>query len=87
MKGIKGYTAYRMNGLWDTRGQVVWQDESYDHWARDEDEMMRIIQYVETNPVRAGLCLRAEDWPWSSARFRQDWQPGDAFGTKQVVQP
>jgi putative transposase len=24
--------------------------------------------YVERNPVRAGMVLRAEDYPWSSAR-------------------
>ncbi len=32
MKGIKGYTAYRINKMRGTRGQAFWQDESYDHW-------------------------------------------------------
>ncbi len=27
---------------------------------------MRIIHYIENNPVKAQLCPRAEDWPWSS---------------------
>ena len=45
--------------------------------------MMRIIHYIEDNPVRAKLCPRAEDWPWSSARFRGDWRPGEAFRVKQ----
>jgi putative transposase len=79
MKGLKGYTAHQINEVLDTRGQVFWQDESYDHWARDEDEMLRIIQYIEDNPTKARLCLRAKDWPWSSARFRGDWRPGEAF--------
>jgi len=78
-QGIKGYTAYQINGLQKARGRVLWQDESYDHWARDEDEMLRIIQYIENNPVVAHLCKRPEDWPWSSARFRNDWPPGAAF--------
>jgi putative transposase len=26
------------------------------------------MRYVERNPVRAGLVVRAEDYPWSSAR-------------------
>jgi REP element-mobilizing transposase RayT len=47
-----------------------WQQESYDHWARDEDELERIIRYVEQNPVKAGLVAKAEDWPFSSARDR-----------------
>jgi putative transposase len=25
------------------------------------------ICYIHGNPVRRGLCARAEDWPWSSA--------------------
>ena len=25
--------------------------------------------YVVSNPVRAGLCDRVEDWPWSYSRF------------------
>jgi putative transposase len=79
MKGLKGYTAHQINEVLDTRGHVFWQDESYDHWARDEDEMLRIIQYIENNPTKARLCLQPEDWPWSSARFRGDWRPGEAF--------
>lgn len=25
------------------------------------------VAYVEQNPVAAGLCARAQDWPWSSS--------------------
>jgi REP element-mobilizing transposase RayT len=28
--------------------------------------LYRLAAYVPNNPVRAGLCGRAEDWPWSS---------------------
>ncbi len=34
----------------------------------DEEHLMAAARYVATNPVRAGLVERAEDWPWSSAR-------------------
>ncbi|MCY2990459.1 MAG: transposase [Planctomycetota bacterium] len=78
-QGIKGYTAYKINGVQDVRGRVFWQDESYDHWARDEEEIMRIIEYIENNPVKAGLCDRPEDWPYSSARLRAVWPVGQAF--------
>ena len=76
-QGIKGFTAYEINSLQDARGRIFWQDESYDHWARDEDEMLRIIEYIENNPVAARLCQRRENWPWSSARFRMEWRPGE----------
>jgi putative transposase len=83
MKGIKGYTAHKINELDSARGRLVWQDESYDHWARDEAEMMRIIEYIEDNPVKAQLCLSAGDWRWSSARFRDKWRPREAFPSKE----
>ena len=79
MQRIKGHTAYQINGLQDARGRVFWQDESYDHWSRDEAEMFRIIHYIENNPVAARLCERADEWPWSSARLREDWAPGSAY--------
>jgi putative transposase len=31
----------------------------------DEDHLRAARQYVFQNPVRAGLCARAADWPWS----------------------
>ncbi len=77
--GIKGYTALRINRLQEARGRVFWQDESYDHWARDDEEMMRIIAYIENNPIVAELCAKPEDWPWSSARLRRNWPRGEPF--------
>jgi putative transposase len=32
----------------------------------DEDHAWNAVVYVTLNPVRAGLCRRAADWPWSS---------------------
>lgn len=57
------------------RAERFWQDESYDHWVRDGKEFERIVQYIEWNPVRAGLVERVEQWPWSSAA--KAWQVGD----------
>lgn len=78
-KGIKGYTARQINDLQNAIGRPFWQDESYDHWSRDDDELMRIIAYIENNPVKAGLCPKSEDWPWSSARFRGPWKYGQPW--------
>ena len=78
-QSIKGFTARRINEHRQTAGTVFWQDESYDHWVRGDEEMHRIIRYIEQNPVTAGLCATPEQWPWSSARFRQNWHAGQAF--------
>ena len=29
------------------------------------------INYIHENPVKRGLCKRAVDWKWSSARFHE----------------
>jgi REP element-mobilizing transposase RayT len=78
-KGIKGHSAYKINGLNAAHGRTFWQDESYDHWARDEEEILRIIACIEGNPVAAKLCAQPEDWPWSSARLRIGWQKGTPY--------
>jgi REP-associated tyrosine transposase len=37
---------------------------------RDDDHLRAATAYVLQNPVRASLCRRADDWPWSGARSR-----------------
>lgn len=73
-KRLKGYTALEANRSLNRTGQTFWQQESFDHWARDE-EFYRIIAYIENNPVNAGLVLRPEEWRWSSSheRLKRGW--------------
>jgi putative transposase len=66
-KCIKNYTSRECNRILGTTGQKFWQDESFDHAVRTEEEFYRIKRYIEINPVKAGLVTRPEDWPWSSA--------------------
>lgn len=33
-----------------------------------ESQLLEVARYIVLNPVRAGLCKRPEDWPWSSYR-------------------
>lgn len=74
-KYVKGSTARQANLLLERTGQKFWQDESFDHWCREKEEFLRIVKYIENNPVKAGLVKEAEDWPWSSAaeRKRRGW--------------
>jgi REP element-mobilizing transposase RayT len=67
LKSLKGATAREANRLLGRTGESFWQKESYDHWVRDHAEFLRIRAYIEGNPVKAGLVLRPEDFPWSSA--------------------
>ncbi len=70
-KLLKGYTSREANKYLAKTGQKFWQDESFDHWARDGRELIRIVRYIENNPVKARLVKKPEDWPWSSACERK----------------
>jgi putative transposase len=78
MHSIKRFTARECNQRLQLQG-AFWQQESYDHWMRDADELERIINYVEYNPVKAGLISDAKLWPFGSATHRQAL--GLPFGT------
>ena len=66
---IQSYTATMCNRILNQKGDF-WQNETYDHFARDEHELLRIIDYIENNPVKAGLVERPEAWKHSSASLR-----------------
>ena len=79
-RGVKGVSARDANGALGRVGKPFWQDESFDHWVRNEAQFERIRRYIENNPVSAGLVRKPEDWPWSSASRTQ---PGVAVATGQ----
>jgi putative transposase len=64
---IKGASAHEANLVLGRTGAPFWQTESFDHWVRNPAEWQKIRAYIERNPVAAGLVLKPEDWPWSSA--------------------
>jgi putative transposase len=66
-KSLKGYTARRANQILQRTGSPFWQYESFDHWVRNERELQKIVNYIEYNPVAAGLVGKPEQWRWSSA--------------------
>ncbi|MCI0698229.1 hypothetical protein L0337_40260 [candidate division KSB1 bacterium] len=68
---LKSYTSKKANAILERSGKF-WQIESYDHWIRDEQEFWRVIEYIENNPVKVGLCQKPEDWKWSSASKRKE---------------
>ncbi|HVZ66435.1 MAG TPA: transposase [Lacunisphaera sp.] len=43
----------------------VWQAEFFDHVLRSADSDEQKWLYVRENPVRAGLALSPEAWPWA----------------------
>lgn len=66
---IKSYTAHEANKILDRSGQF-WQHEPFDRYIRNRPHFSSVIRYIENNPVKAGLCARPEDGPYSSAALR-----------------
>jgi putative transposase len=46
---------------------VIWQENYFDHRLRADERGIQLsakMNYIRQNPMAAGLCTRAEDWPW-----------------------
>jgi type I restriction enzyme R subunit/putative DNA methylase len=50
-----------------------WQREYWDTFMRDEEQEKTAVRYIENNPVKAKLCAAKEQWPFSSAKFRDQF--------------
>lgn len=62
----KSYTAKQANLILSKTGKF-WQEDYFDRYIRDERHYWAVLNYIENNPVKAGLCQRKEDWPYGSA--------------------
>lgn len=70
----KSYTAHAINkhlkgrdvGGRDARAPKVWQNDYFDRFIRDGRHFAQAVAYIHENPVKAGLCGHAGEWPWSS---------------------
>ena len=46
---------------------IDWQEGYFDHRLRNDErgeQLSAKVRYIRNNPVAAGLCEHAEDWPW-----------------------
>ena len=64
LKSLKQGVSRRLIG----DGDHFWQKRYYDFNVRNHPQFVEKIRYIHRNPVRRGLCARAEDWEWSSFR-------------------
>ncbi len=47
-------------------GGHFYQGRFKDFMVQDDGHFLTLMRYVESNPLRAKMVRRAEDWPWSS---------------------
>jgi REP element-mobilizing transposase RayT len=65
MQSLKRFTAREGNKILGLTGKPFWQDESFDRLVRNNKELESITDYIEMNPVTAGLAASPEEFRWS----------------------
>lgn len=68
----KSYTSNEVNKLLGRRGRL-WQPGYWDTYMRDAAHEAKTVRYIENNPTKAKLVREPKDWPWSSARLRDEY--------------
>lgn len=62
----KSFTALQANRSLVRTG-IFWAREYYDRFIRNDRHFTDVLNYIEQNPVKAGLVKNAADWKFSSA--------------------
>ena len=89
---VKGGFSFQAKRALGFSGEV-WQRGFSDVWVADEDSFEQHKEYIHMNPVRAGLATSPDGFPFSTAFFKKQKQPGakaphpleTPAGTTQVV--
>ena len=65
MQFIKGGFSFRLK-----RKQDVWERSFNESQIMTQEKFLNCVRYIEENPVRRGLVLMAQAYPYSSAACR-----------------
>ncbi|HEV7681247.1 MAG TPA: transposase [Pyrinomonadaceae bacterium] len=68
---LKSFSAHQANKLLHRDGQF-WIEDYFDRYIRNQEHFEKTVNYIENNPVKAGLCQKPEDWPYSSAWYNNE---------------
>jgi REP element-mobilizing transposase RayT len=85
LKQTHGRYASYCNAAHQSNGHV-WQGRYYS-CPLDQSHLWEALRYTQLNPVRAGLVLGAELWPWSSAACHCGAKEQRVFDAGAVAQP
>jgi REP element-mobilizing transposase RayT len=91
LASIKKFSGREINRLHGRTGCPIWKDENFDRTVRINEDLDGVVEYIHANPIRWKLCLRPEDYPWSSAstiysgrsEYRDWFVTRDSTGKKQ----
>jgi putative DNA methylase len=65
----KSFTSKEIGKALGRTGRI-WEREYFDRMIRSGKHYWWTVDYIEQNPVEAGLCKKREDWVFSSAHRR-----------------
>ena len=69
MHSIKSFTSQEANKILGRKGKF-WYEDYFDRYIRTAKHFENAVEYIESNPVKAGLCKFADDWRFGSAWFK-----------------
>jgi putative transposase len=80
LRHLRTRANHRQESLWNSDLQAghVWQVRFYDFVVWTERKRIEKLRYMHRNPVKRGLVLEPEQWPWSSYRSY-------AYGERSLV--
>ncbi len=68
VRSWRSYTSHEANELLNRTGRF-WMPEYFDRYIRNDGHYNNVVQYIDNNPVKAGLVDSPEKWRWSSAYY------------------
>jgi putative transposase len=63
MQQIKSVSSHDIRLVFGGSGPI-WQREYFDRILRSDEDIRKKVEYIVANPVRAGLVVRPDDYPW-----------------------
>ena len=66
-KRIAGHYVYWYNWKYHRCGHLF-QDRFKSEPVEDDGYFLTVLRYIHQNPIKAGICKKAEDYPYSSMR-------------------
>jgi hypothetical protein len=73
-------------GRKDKQDYQVWQHDNHPIELFSEDVVTQKLDYINLNPVKAGMVEKPEDWKYSSAPFYAATQEGPAVEYEPLLE-
>ncbi len=72
----KSFTAHQANKILKRTGSF-WNNDYFDRYIRDEKHYWSTVEYIQLNPVKAGLVKCPDEWEWSGSKYKKMKEAGE----------